>query len=189
MIGWWLLGEMLRGRSAWTVPNLLATTFYGEGAYQSGFIVPTWAGLAGAFVVYCVAGMLFAVVGRERRGGWFVLAAGLAYGLVLNWLFFGTILVYFNPLVRIYAPDRLIMVSHLLYGVALASYPSFARQAQWVAESATRLNRPVEPGPPPIPDSVAAVGLSLEQPAPEQAASEIHTSDAVSDEEIGGSIP
>jgi hypothetical protein len=30
-------------------------------------------------------------------------------------------------MVHIYSPDRLIAVSHLLYGGALASYPSFAR--------------------------------------------------------------
>jgi hypothetical protein len=162
MIGWWLLGEILQRRSPWTIPNLLATTFYGERAYRPGFIVPTWAGLAGAFAVYCAAGVLFAVAGRERKGGWLVLFAGLAAGLAMNWFFFGIVLRAVNPLVQIYSPDRLIAVSHLLYGAALASYPSFARQLQPV------------PVPPPIPP-----------PAPSSMPPPIPTSD----QEVGGSIP
>jgi hypothetical protein len=46
MMGWWVLGEFLQRRSAWIIPNLLATTFYGERAYRSGFVVSTWSGLA-----------------------------------------------------------------------------------------------------------------------------------------------
>jgi hypothetical protein len=127
MIGWWLLGEVLQRRSPWTLPNLLATTFYGENAYRSGFIVPTWAGLAFPLVVYCAAGAIFALAGRERKAGWMLLLVGALAGLAMDWLFFGIALRRFNPLVEIYSPDRLVSVSHLLYGMALASYPSFAR--------------------------------------------------------------
>ena len=138
MIGWWLLGEMLLRRSAWIIPNLLATTFYGERAYRSAFMVPTWAGLAGAFVVYCAAGMLFAIAGRERKGGWVLVLVGVAAGLALNWLLFGVAFKRLNPLAELYLPDRLITISHLLYGIALASYPSFLRQLEWVAQSEMR---------------------------------------------------
>jgi hypothetical protein len=162
MIGWWVLGESLQRRSPWIIPNLLATTFYGERAYRSGFIVPTWAGLAGTFAVYCIAGVLFAIAGRDRKGGWALLLAGVAAGLALNWLCFGIVLNHLNPLVRIYSPDRLITVSHLLYGAALASYPGFSRQLQRAAESI----------PPPIPET---------EPQP--------TVQIASDEEIGGGVP
>ena len=99
MIGWWMFGEVLQRRSAWTVPNLLATTFYGERAFRNGFIVPTWSGLALTMVVYCSAGMLFALAGRERKAGWILLAVGVLAGLAVQWLFFGVILRRINPLV------------------------------------------------------------------------------------------
>lgn len=114
-------------RSIWTIPNLLATTFYGERAYRSGFSVSTWSGLAAPIAVYCATGVVFALAARERKSGWMLLLAGAAAGLVVHWIFFGLALSRMNPLLQIYAPDRLITASHLLYGIALASYPGFAR--------------------------------------------------------------
>ena len=172
MIGWWLLGEALERRSPWIIPNLLATTLYGERAYRPGFIVPTWAGLAGTFAVYCAAGILFAVVGRERKGGWVLVLAGMAAGLALDWFCFRIVLNGLNPLVRIYSPDRLITTSHLLYGAALASYPRFYRQLDPIVEPT--VYQAASPVPPPIPDSAAPERRSEELP---------------SDQEIGGGIP
>jgi hypothetical protein len=65
-----------------------------------------------------------------------------------------------NPLIQIYSPDQLIIVSHLLYGSALASYPRFARQ----------LSRPPDL-PPPLRNEAT--------PSPDV---------AQSDEEVGRSI-
>jgi hypothetical protein len=135
MIGWWLLGELLQRHSPWIVPNLLATTFYGARAYRSGFIVPTWSGLAFPLVVYCAAGVVFALAGRNRKGGWIVFLGGVATGMALDWLLFGMALKRLNPLIEMYSPHRLIAVSHVLYGVALASYPGFARELSPSAEA------------------------------------------------------
>jgi len=185
MIGWWLLGAMLERRSPWTIPNLLATTFYGERAYRQGFIVPTWAGLAGTLVVYCAAGVVFAVAGRERKGGWVLLLVGMTAGLALDWFCFGIVLRRLNPLVQIYSPDRLIEVSHLLYGAALASYPGFARQLQAAVESDLPAVNRLTPNPPPLPAPLPVPPPIPESLGPEQQASE-HTA---SDQEVGGSIP
>jgi hypothetical protein len=155
MIGWWLVGEALLRRSAWTIPNLLATTFYGERAYRHAFIVPTWAGLAGAFAVYCAAGILFAIAGRERKGGWLLVAVGLATGMTLNWLLFGIMFKHVNPLAELYMPDRLITISHILYGTALASYPGFFRQLEAV------------PNPQPAPESDQQIGGGVAEPTTE----------------------
>ncbi|HEY3836149.1 MAG TPA: hypothetical protein VGL72_06240 [Bryobacteraceae bacterium] len=141
MILWWLLGEMLQRQSAWLLPNLLATTFYGERAYRSGFRAATWSGLAGPFVVYCAAGVVFALVMKGRWSGWRLVLASLAASLLLNWLLFGIILSHMNPLVGIYSPDRLILVSHAIYAFGLVTYPGFAR----------RLLPPAEPPPVPPP--------------------------------------
>ena len=133
-----MFAETLQRRSPWTVPNLLATTFYGDRAYRAGFIASTWSGLAGPLVVYCTAGILFALAGRERKSSWTLLLAGAAVGLLLDWLVFGLALRRLNPSIQLYSPDRVIAVSHLLYGAALASYPAFARKL-------------LPPLPPPLP--------------------------------------
>jgi hypothetical protein len=134
VIACWLTGEVVQRRSPWLVPNLLATTFYGERAYRSGFIVPTWSGLALPVVVYCVFGIVFALAARDRRPGAALVVAGIAAGLAVNWLFFSFALTRLNPLVHIYSPDRLILISHVLYGAVLATYPGFARQLSPVPE-------------------------------------------------------
>ena len=159
MMGWWLLGEILQRRSAWTIPNLLATTFYGESAYRSGFSSSTWSGLAGPLVVYCAAGVLFALAGRERKSGWSLMLIGAASGLALYWLFFRLALWGLNPLIRIYCPDRLIAVSHLLYGVALMTYPGFARDLLPVENAAS--TPPDLPQQDPQPASDQEVGRSI----------------------------
>jgi hypothetical protein len=162
MIGWWLAAEVLGRHSAWLVPNLLATTFYGERAYRPGFIVPTWSGLAYPLIVYCAAGIVFALALRERKGGWLLLSVGVAAGLAMDWLWFGFAMRKLNPLVAIYSPDTLIAVSHVLYGAALASYPRFDRA----------LLRSLAPAPPPI-----------------RVASELVSNETASDKEVGRRIP
>ena len=181
MIGWWLLGEILQRHSPWIVPNLLATTFYGERAYRESFIIPTWSGLALPFVAYCSAGMLFALIGRERARGLVLLLAGLGTALALNWLWFGVALKRLNPLFDNYSPDRLILVSHLLYGVALANYPSFAKTLEGAGAAVSEI--PV----PEVPVSAVPVPVvaSPEVPVPD-VPSEAEPS---SDEEIGRSVP
>jgi hypothetical protein len=100
-----------------------------------------------------------------------------------------------NPLVQIYLPDRLITVSHLLYGTALASYPSFVRQLQWVAESDLGATDPAgsnlsaAPVPPPIPAPVVSDVLMPEHPLPESPESAAALEPPASDQEVGGSIP
>jgi len=126
MIGYWLLAEILQRHSPWIVPNLLATTFFGEGAYRAGFMHSTWAGLAAPLVVYSITGIVFALAVREQRRSWAFLLVTTIAGLVFDWLIFGVALRRINPLVQLYSPDRLIAVSHLLYGAALSTYPRFA---------------------------------------------------------------
>jgi hypothetical protein len=128
MIGWWLLGSSLQRHSLWSIPNLLATIFYGDRAFGPGLRVSTLAGLALPFVVYSVLGVLFALAARERKGGLLLVLAGLLAGLAFNWLIFGVALEKIDPDNYLYLPLRPLLVSHLLYGVMLATYPAFARR-------------------------------------------------------------
>jgi hypothetical protein len=182
MIGLWLMGEMLLRRSPWILPNLLATTFYGEGAYRAGFMASTWSGLAGPMVVYCAAGVVFALAARERMAGWNLVMVGAVAGVALDWLIFGVALKRMNPLVQIYSPDHLITISHVVYGMALASYPGFAKKLLPAAE------------PPPIPMDPTEVP-EIDRSGPSTSGGEMSgagTSGADasgSDQEVGRSIP
>ena len=82
-----------------------------------------------------------------------LLLAGVVAGLALDWFFFGIALKRMNPLVQIYSPDRLVSVSHFLYGIALASYPSFARELSPAAEPS--------PSGPDVTNSDQEVGRSI----------------------------
>lgn len=165
MIGWWLLAELIQRRSPWTIPNLLATTFYGERAYRSAFITSTWSGLAAPMVVYCLAAVAFSLLLRERKAGWLLVLTGAATGLLLDWMFFTFAMKYLNPMVPIYSPDRILATSHLIYGIALASYPGFARN--------------LLPQPPPLPAPPQA-----EEPPPIP----VVYPGGLSNEDIGGGI-
>jgi hypothetical protein len=151
MILWWMLGEILERHSPWLLPNLLATTFYGERAYRNGFRTSTWSGLAIPFVFYCAGGVVFALAVKERWSGMKLVLASLTACILFDWLFFGQILSRVNPLVGVYSPDRLILVSHTVYAFGLVSYPVFSR----------RLLPPVEP--PPLPPPMPPPPVSNEQ--------------------------
>jgi hypothetical protein len=175
MILWWMLGELLQRHSPWLLPNLLATTFYGERAYRNGFRTSTWSGLAAPFVFYCAAGVVFALAVKERWSGMRLVLASLAACILFDWVFFGLILSRVNPLVGLYSPDRLILISHTVFAFGLVSYPGFAR----------RLLPPAEPpplpppmAPPPVPEADEAPGATIQQPQIPQ-----------SHEQIGGGIP
>ena len=170
MIGWWLLAELIQHRSPWTVPNLLATTFYGERAYRSAFTASTWSGFAAPMVVYCLAGVGFALLGRERKAGWLLIMIGAVTGLLLDWFVFDFTLRRINPLVSIYSPDRILAVSHLIYGITLASYAGFARD--------------LLPQPAPPSEATSEAPPTLKRPEVPVAHSE-----GLSDQEIGGGVP
>ena len=65
----------------WSVPNLLASTFYGEAALRRGFRWTTLSGVALHLIVSVVAGLLFgsAVNGIAGRGR--VMTLGFAAGV------------------------------------------------------------------------------------------------------------
>src|SRR2546427_7327053 len=86
MLGWLALLSLVQGRSVWSVPNLLASTFYGEAALRRGFRWTTLSGVALHLIVSVVAGLLFgsAVNGIASRGR--VMTLGVAAGVAWYYL-------------------------------------------------------------------------------------------------------
>ena len=111
-----MAGSILSRRSVWLVPNLFATTFYGEGAYRNGFGRFTWSGFALFFVVYALLGMLWGALMRDRKRSlqtfW-----GALYGLVCFYAMFHFAWKRWNPLIPLYFPDSNLRLGHLVGGV------------------------------------------------------------------------
>src|SRR5260370_8033583 len=59
MMAWLATLSLLQGRSIWSMPNLLASTFYGEAALRRGFRWTSLSGVALHVIVSAVAGLLF----------------------------------------------------------------------------------------------------------------------------------
>src|SRR5437868_15235127 len=86
MLVWLGLLSFLQGRSVWSIPNLLASTFYGEEALRRGFRWTTLSGLALHLIVSAAAGLLFGLaVSRITSRGRRVMLLGIAAGVV--WYF------------------------------------------------------------------------------------------------------
>lgn len=125
MILWLMMGSVLNRRSAWLVPNLFGSTFYGPDAYRNYFLNASVPGLALIVAIYAVGGILWGTVWREQRPPLLGLF-GAIIGLFTYWLFFGFIWKHLNPLLTLYAPDRQLQVAHVIWGWTLARSPKYA---------------------------------------------------------------
>ena len=152
LLGYLALDSAWHRRSIWLVPNLLASTFYGESAYQPRFGARTGAGLALLLVLYGVLGALFGLVVRDQGSRLRVTLLGLIFGTGWFFLSFDVLWKYVNPMVRMYSPDRAMLVGHLLYGGLLG------RRFPVYVQSMNAVKSPAEP-------------LDLSEPPPESARS------------------
>ena len=137
LLGYLGLDSMWHRRSVWTVPNLLASTFYGESVYGPRFGARTSAGLALLFFVYGLLGALFGLVIRDQGSRMRVTLFGLIFGAAWFFLSFDFLWKHLNPLVGLYSPDRAMLVGHVLYGAVLGSrFPAYHRLIRGVEDAA-----------------------------------------------------
>jgi hypothetical protein len=111
----------------WSVPNLFATAFYGDYAYEGDFRRSTWAGIALIVVIYGLLGMVWGCFWKENRRPMLSFYGAMA-GLAVYFIFFNFIWTRLNPLIPLYAPARQLEVAHILWGMALARSPGYARR-------------------------------------------------------------
>jgi hypothetical protein len=121
LMGYLALDSAWHRRSVWTVPNLLASTFYGESAYRPGFAARTTAGLALLLFLYGMLGALFGLAVRNQAGRVRVTLLGLIYAVGWFFLSFDLLWKHVNPLVHLYSPDRAMLVGHVIYGGVLGA--------------------------------------------------------------------
>jgi hypothetical protein len=125
MLGWLAVVSLIQGRSVWSMPNLLASTFYGEDALRRGFRWTTLSGVALHVIMSAAAGLIFglAVSGVVSRGR--VMLLGLAAGSVWYFLSLGIFWKHVNPMVPLYAGGASLFLAHLGLGIFLGSFPRF----------------------------------------------------------------
>jgi len=150
LLGYLALDSAWHRHSVWTVPNLLASTFYGESAYRQGFSAGTSVGVALLLLLYGALGLLFALVVRDHGTRMRVVLAGLIYGTGWFFLSFDILWKHVNPMVQIYSPDRAMLVGHVLYGGVLGrGFPAYLQSIRG-AETPAAPGAPVELPPPGI---------------------------------------
>ncbi len=129
LLAYLALDSFWHRRSIWTVPNLLASTFYGESAYRQGFGMRTSAGVALLLVIYGLLGAMFGLVIRDHGTMLRVAFLGLIFGTAWFFVSFDWMWKHVNPLVPIYYPQRAMLVGHLLYGTVLGGrFPAYRKE-------------------------------------------------------------
>lgn len=134
LVAWLMIGALWNGRSIWVVPNLFASTFFGSGAYRNQFLRTSWTGVALLVVLYGLLGAVWGCIWRDERKRWLGLYGAVA-GLCVYFFLYDFMWPHVNPLITLYAPDRQLELGHLLWGIALARSPLFARR---IADSTSR---------------------------------------------------
>lgn len=135
MLAWIMTGAWVQGQSFWTIPNLLAYSFYGNRMYRPDFVWRTWSGLGFHFLFAGVLGIVFAlIVPRATRP----VVAGLL-GVVFSLFLYAVAGVWLweriNPPMQLYARQPFVLAGYLLFGLLLGAVPLFN----------------VRPSPPPLP--------------------------------------
>ena len=150
LLGYLALDSAWHRHSIWTVPNLLASTFYGESAYRQGFSAGTSVGVALLLLLYGALGLLFALVVRDHGTRTRVVLAGLIYGTGWFFLSFDLLWKHVNPMVQIYSPDRAMLVGHVIYGGVLGrGFPAYLKSIRG-EEAPAAPGAPAELPPPGI---------------------------------------
>lgn len=127
MVGCFFVGAIWSGNGIWSVPNLFATLFHGDIAYEGVFLSTTWSGIALIIFLYGLLGVIWGCIWRERRTP-FLSFLGALTGLAVYYLFFDLVWAHVNPLMPLYAPVAQMQVAHILWGAALARSPGYSRR-------------------------------------------------------------
>jgi hypothetical protein len=127
MMVWSALGSLWSRRSVWMIPNLYATTFYGSRAYVNQFLRSSWSGVALIVAICGIGGIVWGLFWGDRRKP-FATLIGAGAGLLLYYASFHLYWNHANPLIPLYAPEPQIEIGYILWGVALARSPLYARR-------------------------------------------------------------
>ena len=126
MLSWLCLATMLTQHSVWWLPNLMATSFWGDPALRNGFGKYSTAGLALYLLQYTALGVLFAWVVPKGTPYTRRLLFGVVLSLGYYYFMYGYVWRLLDPLIPLYSADRAVLVAHVFFGMMLALLPRYA---------------------------------------------------------------
>lgn len=127
---WLAVTSLFYRHTAWWVPNIYASTFFGDKSLRDTFTKYTWSGIALLLSQFAAFGALFAVIARQDRDRLRAVLFGVLASVGWYYLMFHGIWKSVSPLMLVYSPDRPIFAGHLLYGVWLGRTPLYARRLE-----------------------------------------------------------
>jgi hypothetical protein len=147
-------------RTFWYVPNLMASTIYGDDAIRGGFSWESVVGIALYAIPYSLFGALFGAAIVNRLPRFRLVMVGMVAGLAWHYLWFGLLWKWLNPLIPLYTHDQPMIWGHLLFGAMLGRYPLYLERLLWKPREPRLLAPPVEPAqtPPPAEPEPAPEG-------------------------------
>jgi hypothetical protein len=177
MLAWMALVSAAHGRSIWYVPNLLATTFYGDDAMRRGFRWMTASGIALHLLLTGGVGILFSIAVSRLTSRRRVMLAGVAGALAWYYLGYWFFWRAINGLVLLYTPESGMLMAHVGLGICLGLAPRFRRHLEEIGApapvAAPEPDAPIvaKTRPERVPGELDAHCPSAAPPAPEVPAS------------------
>ena len=130
MLAWLAMVSLWHGRSVWSIPNLLASTFFGDDTLRRGFHLSTLSGLSLHLLISTALGIAFSLATSRLDGRGRVLLLGIASALAWYFVGFAYLWRHINPLVLLYSPDIGMLVAHVVFGVAIGLHPGHLASLQ-----------------------------------------------------------
>jgi len=127
MLMWFAAASALTRRSVWLIPNLFATLLFGGSAYHDRYVNTSLAGAGFIVLAYGLLGLIWGMIWKENRKPGLVVFGAVA-GFVAYYLVSRFLWERLSPPFSVYAPERELMIAHILWGMALAKSPSFAHR-------------------------------------------------------------
>lgn len=137
MLAWLAVVSLWHGRSVWSIPNLLASTFFGEDTLRRGFRLSTLSGLSLHLLISAALGIVFSLATSRLGGRGRIMLLGIASALAWYFLGFEYLWRHINPLVLLYSPSIGMLFAHVAFGVCIGLYPNCldALQSQLASEN------------------------------------------------------
>lgn len=127
MLAWFAVASALTRHSGWLVPNLFATVLAGGDAFHDRYLKTSLAGAGLVIVVYGCLGLVWGLIWKETdRGG--LVAFGGVTGIAVYFAMTRLVWNRLSPAFAVYAPDREILIAHIMWGLVLGRVPIYARR-------------------------------------------------------------
>lgn len=129
VLAWMMLLSLLSGESAWRIPNLLASAFYGPLAMRGEFGRITLAGISLHLLQCAVAAVIFSISMPTSSYGRTLLAS-LLYAAALAWAANSFVWKSLYPFLPSLMPGFAVWTGFGLFGFAMSFVPWFRRRLE-----------------------------------------------------------